>query len=190
MTDYEKARASLATMIQELGVTMTSTAINEREGLKGLGDGWRLQACHARCQIDFAGGGRYSTEYSAGLGAAFGHLSFEQFMKLIGIGWDSLSGVKDAYAQIKGRECRLVFAEPILAVARMKWAPNIVDVIARLVIDATDAPFEGFCADFGYNTDSRKAEAVWLACCETGRVMRRNIGNEKLEELRELAIQL
>jgi len=190
MTDYEKARASLATMIQELGITMTSTAINEREGLKGLGDGWRLQACHARCQIDFAGGGRYSTEYSAGLGAAFGHLSFEQFMKLIGIGWDSLSGVKDAYAQIKGRECRLVSGVLILAVARMKWAPNIVDVIASLAMDATDAPFEEFCADLGYDEDSRKAEAVWLTCCETGRVMRRNIGNEKFKELRELAIQL
>lgn len=44
--------------------------------------------------------------------------------------------------------------------------PKAVEVIQSLALDASvgDQPFGDFCADLGYDTDSRKAYAAWEQC--------------------------
>ncbi len=44
--------------------------------------------------------------------------------------------------------------------------PNVGEVLESLVMDAhaADESFPDFCADFGYDEDSRKALATWHAC--------------------------
>lgn len=63
-----------------------------------------------------------------------------------------------------------------------------VDVIWSLVCDSSviDAGgFESWAADYGYDTDSRKAESVYRECLELALKMRAGIGGDNLDTLRE-----
>lgn len=63
---------------------------------------------------------------------------------------------------------------------------NIDDVLYSLIIDsdANDYTFEDWADNFGYDTDSRKAEQIYHACKENARKVNTFIDN--LEEAREL----
>lgn len=64
--------------------------------------------------------------------------------------------------------------------------PTLPDVLDCLVSDAeyVDRAFEEFCADLGYDEDSRTAERVYQACVRTGRALRRLFTLAELETLR------
>ncbi len=72
-----------------------------------------------------------------------------------------------------------------------KVAPTLPDVLDSLVSDGAayfDAEtFEGWASNYGYDTDSRKAEQVWRACDEIGRKLARVLNAEELATLREAA---
>jgi hypothetical protein len=55
--------------------------------------------------------------------------------------------------------------------ALIKDPPNYDSVMACLVRDAEalNQTFENWALEFGYDTDSRKAYAIWEACCENAR---------------------
>lgn len=65
--------------------------------------------------------------------------------------------------------------------------PKPEDVLECLVSDAQAAgpetSFENFCDDFGYDTDSRKAERVYKACQRTGKHLKRLLGEEAYDTL-------
>lgn len=97
------------------------------------------------------------------------------------------SGKRDQYETGKriATECetgRACFSrKPIL--------PGLVDVLACLALDAgaLESPdFESWAGDFGYDTDSRKALAIYRACVETGLRLRASIGETGLTELQRL----
>lgn len=58
--------------------------------------------------------------------------------------------------------------------------PTAENCLDCLLSDAQggDQAFEDFCGDFGYDTDSRKAERLWRACQKTAREMRRLLGED------------
>lgn len=67
--------------------------------------------------------------------------------------------------------------------------PEKRDVIWSLIMDgdAIDhAGFESWASDYGYDTDSRKAEETYRACVEIGLKMRATLGDEKLKALRDV----
>jgi len=71
-----------------------------------------------------------------------------------------------------------------------KIVPDTADVIASLardsdVLDA--AGFEEWASDLGFDTDSRKAEAIYRACLEIALKLRAAIGEDGLTKLREAA---
>lgn len=71
-------------------------------------------------------------------------------------------------------------AKPILPEAR--------DVIYSLVMDAhvLDAStFEEWASEYGYDTDSRKAEATYRACLDIALKLRNGIGEQGLAKLRD-----
>lgn len=53
-------------------------------------------------------------------------------------------------------------------------APTAATVLASLIMDgaAIDESFADWCANFGYEEDSRKALQTYTDCCETGRKLR------------------
>lgn len=66
--------------------------------------------------------------------------------------------------------------------------PDACDVMYGLLVDAEaiDHPsFEDWASSFGYDTDSRKAEACYRACLETALAIRAAIGEVGLTMLRE-----
>ena len=67
--------------------------------------------------------------------------------------------------------------------------PSLPDVLSSLLLDASAidySTFEDWCDEYGDNPDSRKAEATYRQCVETGLKLRLMFGDTRLEELREL----
>jgi hypothetical protein len=65
--------------------------------------------------------------------------------------------------------------------------PNAAEVLDCLRSDAQSVDnardFEDWASDLGYDTDSRKAYAVWEACKEEGRKLRFFLGDDLYREL-------
>jgi hypothetical protein len=71
---------------------------------------------------------------------------------------------------------------------RDKIEPDFCDVLYSLsmdsdVIDASG--FEEWASNFGYETDSRKAESIYRACLDIALKLRAALGEEGLAKLRE-----
>lgn len=62
--------------------------------------------------------------------------------------------------------------------------PSAYDILACL--DTYDGSFKDFCNEFGYDTDSRKAEKVYFAVQEQTDGLRRIFTPEQLEQLQEI----
>jgi hypothetical protein len=63
--------------------------------------------------------------------------------------------------------------------------PTAYDVLACLQnYDPED--FEWFCKNYGYDTDSRKAEKTWKACCKQFKAVQRLFTEEQIEKLQEI----
>ncbi len=59
--------------------------------------------------------------------------------------------------------------------------PTVADVVACLMSDASSGEsgsFEEFCSEFGYSTDSRRAETTYRACQASAKAMRRILGSD------------
>lgn len=71
---------------------------------------------------------------------------------------------------------------------RCKIEPGACNVLASLALDSSvlDAGgFESWAQEFGYDTDSRKAESIYNACLEIALKMRAAFGDAGLNALRE-----
>ena len=73
-----------------------------------------------------------------------------------------------------------------------KVQPSAADVLASVCREGMDADqsFENWCGDFGYDTDSRKAEDIYRACTENGKKARRILGAENYRKFAELSARL
>lgn len=68
--------------------------------------------------------------------------------------------------------------------------PDLADVLACLATDAEVldfASFEEWADAVGYDSDSRKAEAIYRACLEMALKLRQGLGEDGLQRLREAA---
>lgn len=86
-----------------------------------------------------------------------------------------------------GRRAR-TFSGSILGTSGKLIEPKLDDVLYSLAsdADAIEHPtFESWASDFGYDTDSRKAEAIYRACLETALKLRSALGDEGLRQLRD-----
>ena len=75
----------------------------------------------------------------------------------------------------KGERCTLSGRKAIAARKYTKATPpELGDVLSSLLMDSSAChdSFEGWCSDFGYDTDSRKALETYLACQESGAKLR------------------
>lgn len=59
--------------------------------------------------------------------------------------------------------------------------PQAKEVLESLFLDASSASardFADFCAEFGYDTDSRRAERIYKACQSTAMRLRKLLGDD------------
>lgn len=77
--------------------------------------------------------------------------------------------------RFKGRRLTVPFYTGSLA-----GEPDAAGVLDCLISDtyAGEQDFDEFCAEYGYDTDSRKAEATWHACRREGHKVRRFLGDD------------
>jgi hypothetical protein len=63
--------------------------------------------------------------------------------------------------------------------------PSLPDVLSSVVDDAVsaDQTFDDWCADYGYDTDSRRAHATWEACGRIRRKLIRLVGDDAFNSL-------
>lgn len=68
-------------------------------------------------------------------------------------------------------------------------APIREDVIYCLLMDGSpcfdDSTFEDWCADLGYDSDSRSAHETYMTCLNRGQRMVRALGRDDVDRLRE-----
>lgn len=88
---------------------------------------------------------------------------------------------KRPYFQFEDPDCR--FKGPQYFVNRPTF-PNILDSL-RTDAECAYPTFEEFADSCGYDSDSRSAEKLYLACCETERKLRGLVGWKGMVELLE-----
>lgn len=73
---------------------------------------------------------------------------------------------------------------------RVAILPEASDVVHSLILDSgvlDYATFEEWASEYGYDTDSRKAESTYRACLEIALKLRAGLGETIMAELREAA---
>jgi hypothetical protein len=67
-------------------------------------------------------------------------------------------------------------------------APTLIDVIYSISMDSDvlGQSFESWASDFGYDTDSRKAEKTYRDCQDNANKLIRIVGLDNIETLREI----
>ena len=65
--------------------------------------------------------------------------------------------------------------------------PHAADVLHGLILDssALEMSFDGWCSEYGYDNDSRKADGTFHACRDNARKLDRIIPGAALADLRE-----
>ena len=83
--------------------------------------------------------------------------------------WDSNVQANHYKIQLMTPWSKGYFSVPFSQGIGIKENPNINGVLECLQSDSLsgDFTFEGFCDEFGYDSDSRKAEKTFKACQET-----------------------
>lgn len=128
-----------------------------------------------------------TTPYTMGIAHIPGHE--KMCRELNGHVWSILFTNWVREACTSGRVPKATFSSTSWIPGKTPILPDLRDVIYSLVMDggAIDyRDFEDWAADYGYDTDSRKAEATYRACLEIGLKLRNTLGEAKLNELREL----
>lgn len=95
------------------------------------------------------------------------------------------------HVQFKGESIRIQARLCAKLALFQKVSPKLADVVHSLLSDGAaffdGQSFEQWAGDFGYDTDSRKAEETYRACDAIGRQLIRGLGRETVEKLREAA---
>ena len=170
MTPTEETQAAIAALLGRHGVTMFAAFVpqslsrNSAEKTRTLN--WRITFKRASNSASFA------IDYSQGVGhiPAIRGKSYPLELK-----------ARDYEASEKGRY--QVRANSSWQTAALP-APKAADLLHCLTLDATciDATFEEWCADYGYEVDSRKAEATYDQCRAQSRDALRVLGKELMNE--------
>jgi len=78
----------------------------------------------------------------------------------------------------------------LMAAIKAKWTPDPIEILWAVARDgdALDQTFEDWASDFGYDTDSRKAEKIYRACQDNALRLKKILSTDKIETLRALEL--
>jgi hypothetical protein len=182
--DCGEVEALINAIAERAGLTMESTFVpySQSENSKGNGpDGKPWESLNWRVTLKRDGRDILTTSYSQGTG----------YCPADKRKWDTKPDKAKAIAleietgKMATRSVALS-GRPV-ATQRPIPGPSIGEVMQSLVRDADalhSAGFDDWAADYGYDTDSRKAESIYRACLEIGQKLRAGLGQALLDELR------
>ena len=169
---------TLQSFVNELGLTYTATFVPTPQPAE------TVPHPQLHWSIVLQRGGRTLTaSYSQGCGHAGGYKQIcasreERRLTDIDVRKSCETGKIFDYRTFKGRMG--YGAQP---------SPELLDVLACLVSDCSVldmSSYEEWANEYGYDTDSRKAESVYAACLAQSLSFKALIGQKALDRLREL----
>lgn len=178
-------------LFSELGLTMKCTFVpfsksrnavpkpNPNPNPKDMQLNWKVELMRNDRVI-------LTTDYSQGLG----HMSNYSELTCGRSGVTILQ--MESLVEAAERGCYVVKPDPhphLLGKKIKLPEPLIDDVLCSLVLDSSaidHANFESWADDCGYETDSRKAEAIYKACLDIGLAIRAAVGSDGLQRLQEV----
>jgi hypothetical protein len=173
----EKMNTETKTKIDELIARLGVTIESSNPALateKSKADGRVTQWHHIAFNVTIRRGEKAVWEgpYRMGLG------NFPEFKDLIGRNL-TVHAEDEIWASVKQRNPRRIF----------RTRPSLPDVLFSLLSDGSaffDAEsFEEWADNYGFDTDSRKAERMFQECMETGRKLSRAFNAAEITELRD-----
>lgn len=179
------ARAELEAAITELGLSVESEFVpwsksrNYKKDAKKISD----KSLNWRVTVRVKGRDILTTDYGAGIA----HCPSYKLVRPLG----QISLYEAGALEIEvehGVNARLMGSTNEWTKSNERILPDTCDVIHALVSDSDvlDQPdFESWARDFGYDTDSRKAEATYRACVEIALKLRAGLGEEGLQKLKK-----
>jgi hypothetical protein len=117
-----------------------------------------------------------STDFTAGQASCPADKRKDPYKKRELIRWECEHGYEARYWESSG----------VISSQRAPIKPDTSDIVHCLVLDAdvlNYATFEEWAENFGYDTDSRKAESIYRTCLETAIKLRARLGEDVLTEL-------
>jgi hypothetical protein len=105
--------------------------------------------------------------------------------------WDSIHGNDRLKAVVETGKDQELVGPPDTKV--FVSPPSLVDILSSLCMDASaidEGSFEDWASSLGYDTDSRKAHAIWQECIEVGLKLRSAIGDTEFQAMRDLSNML
>jgi hypothetical protein len=154
------------------------------------GDGWP----HIAYTVTLSRHGReiIITPYRLGVG----HVRAEDWGAALRHEWRLSASTATIARTLKARPGaqladKLAWARAAAEVAGLrKIAPTLPDVLHSLLLDGAaqfdNLTFEDWAGEYGYDPDSRKAEAIFDTCVEIGRKLAQGIPGGELETLKEI----
>lgn len=173
-----------AVLIHEMGLTVESEFV---PWSKSRNAGEKMPSLNWKVTVKYKGRPVLTTDYMAGMG----HCPIDKKLgrKLYsGMGLSLWGYERILFECEKGIAIDAPRSEEGLIVpTKTKITPDSTNVLYSLVIDsdAFEYSFEEWCSNFGYDTDSRKAESMYNTCLEISRQLIRAIGTDGLKKLQE-----
>jgi len=144
-----------------------------------------------RVQLNYLGNPVLETDFRLGVG----HVKPSAY-RLTSVnvhGWtvneDSLlmTWQSKLYANFQNKELWSNVAAKLARIQKVE--PSLPDVVSSLVSDGSayfdSLSLEDWCGEFGYDADSRAAEALYRVCDDIGRQLQRKLPNGMISTLRE-----
>lgn len=180
------AKAELKAFMEKYRITVGAEFVplsRSRNANKKDGRGKPRLTLNWRVTLAKAGRDILTTDYSAGVAHCPAHKRIKnQFRPTMdewaAVEWECEKG--KAVSPLAQHSFGLHGSKPI--------QPDSLDVLYSLASDSdviNCGTFEEWASNLGYDTDSRKAEAIYRACLEIALKLRNGLGETALPELRE-----
>ena len=186
----ERNPGDRAAIISGLGLTVESVFVpfsqSRNKAEKNPSLNWRVTVKHngrAILETDYSAGSGHCPAYNASVREMGGRNSL---MRDGAIRWECERGFAARAFDNAGSPSGYVVRE-MNPKNRHPLQPDSLDVLASLAMDSDviDAGgFESWASNLGYDTDSRKAEAIYQACLDIALKLRAALGDTGLQTLR------
>lgn len=198
-TPSQIARDALAAHNITMGVTFVP--YSQSRNAPGKGDMFPGPCLNWKVELRRNGRPFLETDYSAGSGHCPGDkmkqpAAFDRparFWRAAVVEWECENGYRAAWSQWGGfRRWQKPRTDAEIEAGKPRefeaLEPAIEEVFYSLMMDSNvlDYPtYEDWAAEYGYDPDSRKGEAVYRSCLELALKMRAGLGESVMAELRD-----
>jgi len=173
--------AQRAIVIEALGLTVESVFVpfsqSRNKGEKHPSLNWRVTILHNGREIlttDYSAGSAHCPSYKHNDRAETHHMiawECENGFKASGVRWGSRP---EAYGATRGNVAQAIKPDSLAVLASLAMDSDVLEARG----------FEDWASNFGYDTDSRKAESIYRTCLEIALKLRHALGDSGLQTLR------